>query len=121
MSDEGEGGKSKHDVSFKKQNRKRRRRDGETKAHVKKWAKTTTPPGKEVTGNVVMSADQLTWKKVSLQNDEFDDFEEIEGVDVEYADKSGSKVIQFKVDIILMNATNPRLSRIPRNPRNQRP
>ena len=44
-----------------------------------------------------MNVDQLAWKKISLENDEFDDFEEIEGVDVEYVDKDGNKVFQFKV------------------------
>jgi len=52
--------------------------------------------GKVLTGEV-MNVDQLAWKKISLENDEFDDFEEIEGVDVEYVDKDGNKVIQFKV------------------------
>src|SRR5271170_3096867 len=45
-------------------------------------------PGKAPNGNAkpreLVKADQLAWKKVSLLNDEFDDFEEIEGVDVEY-------------------------------------
>ena len=41
--------------------------------------------------------DELAWKKISLENDEFEDFEEIDGVDVEYVEKDGSKVIQFKV------------------------
>ena len=40
-----------------------------------------------------LNADQLVWKKISLQNDEFDDLEEIEGVDVEYTDGVG----HFKV------------------------
>jgi hypothetical protein len=53
---------------------------------------------------VVVNVDQLAWKKISLQNDEFDDFEEIEGVDVDYVDKDGSKVIQFKVEILLLKA-----------------
>lgn len=44
------------------------------------------------------NADELAWKKISLENDEFEDFEEIEGVDVEYVEKDGSKVIQFKVE-----------------------
>ena len=34
----------------------------------------------------------------TLENDEFDDFEEIEGVDVECIEKDGNKIIQFKVD-----------------------
>ena len=51
----------------------------------------------EKDASLVVSADQLEWKKISLQNDEFDDFQEIEGVDVDYVDKDGSKVIQFKV------------------------
>lgn len=45
----------------------------------------------------VVNLDQLAWKKVSLANDEFDDFEEIEGVDVDYVDVDGSKIVQFKV------------------------
>lgn len=51
---------------------------------------------------VAVNVDQLAWKKISLQNDEFDDFEEIEGVDVDYVDKDGSKVIQFKVGSLLL-------------------
>lgn len=49
------------------------------------------------TANAPKNADELAWKKISLENDEFEDFEEIEGVDVEYVEKDGSKVIQFKV------------------------
>lgn len=45
----------------------------------------------------IVNVDQLSWKKVSLQNDEFDDFEEIEGVDIEYVKKEENDVIQFKV------------------------
>ena len=45
----------------------------------------------------VVNLDQLAWKKVSLANDEFDDFEEIEGVDVDYVEVDGSKIVQFKV------------------------
>lgn len=51
---------------------------------------------------VAVNVDQLAWKKISLQNDEFDDFEEIEGVDVDYVDKDGSKVIQFKVGSLFL-------------------
>lgn len=51
----------------------------------------------EKTGNVVIDVDHLQWKKISLNNDEFEDLEEIEGVDVEYVDKDENKVVQFKV------------------------
>lgn len=54
------------------------------------------PTNREKQGTVV-SVDQLAWKKISLVNDEFEDFEEIEGVDVEYIDKDGGNVVQFKV------------------------
>jgi hypothetical protein len=53
--------------------------------------------GKGGKGGEFKGADQLAWKKISLQNDEFEDFEEIEGVDIEYVDKDGHKAIQFKV------------------------
>jgi hypothetical protein len=43
-----------------------------------------------------VNADLLAWKKISLQNDEFADFEEIEGVDVEYVKKDGHNVLQLK-------------------------
>jgi hypothetical protein len=49
----------------------------------------------------VTNVDQLAWKKVSLDNDEFEDFEEIEGVDVEYVETDGNKLIQFKVCMLL--------------------
>jgi hypothetical protein len=51
----------------------------------------------EKAGNVVTNVDHLQWKKISLNNDEFEDLEEIEGVDVEYVEKDESKVVQFKV------------------------
>lgn len=114
-----EGGKSRLDTSLEKQSRKRRRKDGEARAHVKKWAKATSR-GKEVKGNLVMNVDQLAWKKISLQNDEFDDFEEIEGVDVEHVDRDGNKVIQFKVGIVLGMVTNLRLWPVMQNHRQRR-
>jgi hypothetical protein len=45
----------------------------------------------------IVRADQLAWKGISVQNDEFDDFEEIEGVDVEHIKRDGQDVIRFKV------------------------
>jgi hypothetical protein len=57
-------------------------------------AKTDAEAG---TSGSVMDLDQLEWNKVSLQHDEYDDFEEIEGVDVEYVHEGGNKLIQFKV------------------------
>jgi len=73
--------------------KRKRRQEGEGKRKEKMLEKK----GGEGKVGEVMSADQLGWKKVSLENDEFDDFEEIEGVDVEYLEKDGNKVIQFKV------------------------
>jgi hypothetical protein len=46
---------------------------------------------------VIINADQLDWKKTSLENGEFDDLDEIEGVDVQYEENNGAKVAQFKV------------------------
>jgi hypothetical protein len=76
--------------------RKRKETDGKQKSKGKRRKGTKESGGKEVTG-AVMNVDHLAWRKISLENDEFDDFEEIEGVDVEYVDKDGNKVIQFKV------------------------
>jgi hypothetical protein len=75
-------------------NLKRKRTTGDNKRGKKKRASATqqTKPN-----GPPKSADELAWKKISLENDEFDDFEEIEGVDIEYVEKDGSKVIQFKV------------------------
>ena len=53
----------------------------------------------EKAANVVTNVDHLQWKKISLNNDEFEDLEEIEGVDVEYIEKDESKVVQFKVHL----------------------
>src|ERR1700733_4746984 len=74
------------------QNKKRKRSEKGTRQSNKgdhKRAKRMS----EVDASLAVNADQLEWKKISLQNDEFDDFEEIEGVDVDYVDKDGSKVI----------------------------
>jgi len=77
---------------------KRKRNDGKKKGGIIKRSKkpklnvgAITDPGK------LVNVDQLAWKKVSLENDEFDDFEEIEGVDVDYVEVDGSKIVQFKV------------------------
>ena len=78
------------------QSKKRKRGEKRTRQSNKGDRQRTRGTSEEDT-NVVVNADQLAWKKISLQNDEFDDFEEIEGVDVDYVDKYGSKVIQFKV------------------------
>ena len=78
------------------QNKKRKREGNELRLKSKGDRKCAVKKNEDEETNV-MNADQLAWKKISLQNDEFDDFEEIEGVDVDYVDKDGSKVIQFKV------------------------
>jgi len=63
-----------------------------------KWNKKPKPNGGALKDpGKVVNVDQLAWKKVSLENDEFDDFEEIEGVDVDYVEVDGSKIVQFKV------------------------
>jgi len=54
----------------------------------------TTTDIAATTGGI--NADHLAWKKISLENDEFVDFEEIEGVDVEYVEKDGHKIMQLK-------------------------
>jgi len=77
--------------------KKRKRGDNETEPPTKGSRKRATRTRKGQEEGVAVNADQLAWKKISLQNDEFEDFEEIEGVDVDYVDKDGSKVIQFKV------------------------
>jgi hypothetical protein len=64
-------------------------------------SKRSRSDGNEVRRGTVTNVDQLSWKKVSLDNDEFEDFEEIEGVDVEYIEKDGNKLIQFKVYLLL--------------------
>jgi len=74
----------------KKRKRKPSRNDAEVKPSTK------APNGSAKSGEVV-KIDQLAWKKVSLLDDEFDDFEEIEGVDVEYVSGDSGKVVQFKV------------------------
>ena len=71
--------------------RKRKNNAGEKKKENAKRTKTAKGLGS------IVSVDQLAWRKISLQNDEFDDFEEIEGVDVEHVKKDGQDVIQFKV------------------------
>jgi len=71
---------------------KRKRKD--TPQGRTKRAKSSSHSG---TVQAPKNPHELAWKKVSLENDEFEDFEEIEGVDVEYVEKDGSKVIQFKV------------------------
>jgi len=58
--------------------------------------------GEAKEGGKVVSVDQLGWKGISLENDEFDDFEELEGVDVDYVDVNGSKIVQFKVCDLLL-------------------
>ena len=75
---------------FKK--RKRKEEKGEKNRNGKKKKE-----GRGRGGGKIVSVDQLAWKKISLQNDEFEDFEEIEGVEVEYVKKDGRDVIQFKV------------------------
>ena len=83
-----ENDRQKSDAAPKKK-RKWKEVDGGQKGNGKRR--------KEIKENEGLNADQLAWKKISLENDEFDDFEEIEGVDVEYVDKDHNKVIQFKV------------------------
>jgi len=64
--------------------------------------KTGSPVNVRIPGtrpNSEVNVDQLAWKKISLQHDEFDDFEEIEGVDVEYVEKDGNKVVKFKESV----------------------
>src|SRR5215471_14933723 len=85
--------------------RKHKGTDGKQENKRKRRKERKENGGKEVTGTV-MNVDQLTWTKISLENDEFDDFEEIEGVDVEYVDKDGSKVIQFKVPLSSIRLTS---------------
>lgn len=79
-------------------NRKRRRKEGSGDQKItnkrRKKSKGSTEAKRT---SEVRNVDQLAWKKISLENDEFDDFEEIEGVDVEYVEKDGNKIIQFKV------------------------
>ena len=75
--------------------RKRKGTDGKEKSKGKRQKETK----ENAVSGAVMNVDQLAWTKISLENDEFDDFEEIEGVDVEYVDKDGNKVIQFKVPL----------------------
>jgi hypothetical protein len=64
-------------------------------------SKRSRSNGDKVRRGTVTNVDQLAWKKVSLDNDEFEDFEEIEGVDVEYVETDGNKLIQFKVCMLL--------------------
>ena len=87
-------------MSVEKDNRgqasfKRKRNDGGAKKTKGKRTKTNEH-------GVVMDIDQLPWKKISMENDEFEDFEEVEGVDVEYIDKDGSKHVYLKVYRILI-------------------
>jgi hypothetical protein len=70
---------------FKKRKRNEKNGSGKKKA----------VPGSSA-GSIVR-ADQLAWRGISVQNDEFDDFEEIEGVDVEHIKRDGQDVIRFKV------------------------
>jgi hypothetical protein len=82
----------------KQGHKKRKRNDGERKSGVnKRMKKGRQSEGEKEEGGKVLNVEQLGWKGVSLENDEFDDFEELEGVDVDYVDVNGSKVVQFKV------------------------
>jgi hypothetical protein len=79
-------------ISFKRQRKHERDK--------KPNSKRSRSDQDEVRRGTVTNVDQLSWKKVSLDNDEFEDFEEIEGVDVEYIEKDGNKMIQFKVYLL---------------------
>jgi hypothetical protein len=89
----GVGRRGDKEMSLK---RKRGEIDGKQKKNGKRSKRDIQKNGDEV-GEVIMNVDQLAWKKISLENDEFDDFEEIEGIDVESVEKDGNKVLQFKV------------------------
>jgi hypothetical protein len=86
--------KISHDASFTK---KRKRKDGEDKQKIRRKRARKTSGNRTKLDDAIMSVDQLAWKKISLENDEFEDFEEIEGVDVEYVEKDGNRLAQFKV------------------------
>ena len=94
---------------------KRKRNDGRKKGGTMKWNKKPKPNGGALKDpGKVVNVDQLAWKKVSLENDEFDDFEEIEGVDVDYVQVDGSKIVQFKVCSSMCGRTDHLRSRINR-------
>jgi hypothetical protein len=77
---------------------KRKWSDGERKSgDSKRVKKGKQGDGGKEKGGEVLNVEQLGWKGVSLENDEFDDFEELEGVDVDYVEVNGSKIVQFKV------------------------
>jgi hypothetical protein len=81
----------------KQGHRKRKQNDGEKKDGANKRAKKGWQnDGGKKDGRDVLNVEQLGWKGVSLENDEFDDFEELEGIDVDYVDVNGSKIVQFK-------------------------
>jgi len=86
---------SKNLAAKSSNNLKRKRNTTDKKTGTKR--KHTTEVEESRTDGVVKNADELAWKKISIENDEFDDFEEIEGVDVEYVEKDGNKMIQLKV------------------------
>ena len=86
---------SKNLAAKSSNNLKRKRNTTDKKTGTKR--KHTTEVEESRTGGIVKNADELAWKKISIENDEFDDFEEIEGVDVEYVEKDGNKMIQLKV------------------------
>jgi hypothetical protein len=83
-------------------NKKRKRNDGDNKNGVNKSKKARQSDGWKKDGGEVLNVEQLGWKGISLGNDEFDDFEELEGVDVDYVDVNGSKIVQFKVCDLLV-------------------
>jgi hypothetical protein len=94
MSNENEG--RGHNSALKKRKRRWDGGDGARKSDGKQRKKMKEDVGRKVVGEVI-NVDQLAWNKISLENDEFEDFEEIEGVDVEYVEKGGKQIIQFKV------------------------
>jgi hypothetical protein len=79
---------------YRKRKHKGDRNDNSKRVKVSKGENRS-----EKAANVVTNLDHLQWKKISLNNDEFEDLEEIEGVDVEYVDNDESKIVQFKVSI----------------------
>ena len=93
---EGPPGKAQVGHLYRKRKHKGDRNDNSKRVKVLKDENRS-----EKTANVVTNVDHLQWKKISLNNDEFEDLEEIEGVDVEYVDNDESKVVQFKVFISL--------------------
>jgi hypothetical protein len=78
---------------------RKRKHKGDRNDNGKRVKVSKSENKSEIKANVVTNVDHLQWKKISLNNDEFEDLEEIEGVDVEYVDKDESKIVQFKVSI----------------------